>query len=75
MKNQCDGCCSGAPLRDGLHYDPMTGRVLMACQAHKYLPVEEHSPVVQGLYCVLVVVFSTTCLVGGVVVVLGLLGG
>jgi len=39
-RNQCDGCCRGLPVSEGLHRDE-SGTAVMACTADRYLRVED----------------------------------
>ena len=40
VKNSCDGCCAGMPIKNGIHINEKSltrwGRNHMSCQAHKY---------------------------------------
>jgi hypothetical protein len=36
MRNQCDGCRRGLPVKDGLHYEPSTGQSVIGCTKDRY---------------------------------------
>ena len=35
MRNQCDGCCAGLPIVEGIHRTP-DSRIHMECTANRY---------------------------------------
>lgn len=35
--NQCDGCRSGLPIRNGLHFNPETGSPTQGCEKGRYM--------------------------------------